>query len=110
MTDQETPGSISCRNGYLNRLQAFIKGLGRCSPAKGLARPGIEGQRHCRKVVRAVGAQVSALGEILAQQPIGVLVHAAMPRAVRIAEGDVQARVDLQPCVLGHLRSLIPGQ
>jgi len=41
---------------------------------------------------------------------IGIFVRAALPRAVRVAEIDVQARVDLQPCMLRHLRPLIPGQ
>jgi len=52
-----------------------------------------------------VRAQVGALREVLAQQPVGVLVRAALPRAVRVAEVDRHARVDPQPGMLGHLRS-----
>ena len=55
-------------------------------------------------------AEVGAFGEVLAEQPVGVLVGAALPWAVRITEVDLHARVDLQACMLGHLRPLIPSQ
>src|SRR5215211_5602344 len=55
-------------------------------------------------------AEVGAFREVLPQQPVGVLVRAALPRAVGIAEVDVDACVDLQARVLGHLGALIPGQ
>ena len=48
--------------------------------------------------------------KILAQRSVGVLVGAALPWAVRIAEIDLDASVDLQACVLSHLSSLIPSQ
>src|SRR4051794_40735040 len=54
--------------------------------------------------------QVSALREVLPQQPIGILVRAALPRAVRIAEVDLHASIDPQLRVLAHFRPLIPGQ
>src|SRR6476661_2164420 len=55
-------------------------------------------------------AEIGALWKILAQQSVGVLVGAALPWAVRIAEIDLDASVDLQACVPSHLSSLIPGQ
>ena len=55
-------------------------------------------------------AQVGASGEVLAQQPVGVLVGPALPRALRIAEVDRQAGLDPQLGVLGHLGALVPGQ
>src|SRR4051812_47591957 len=48
--------------------------------------------------------------EVLPQQPVGVLVRAALPGAVRVAEGDRHASIDPQLRVLAQLRSLIPGQ
>ena len=84
--------------------------LGRCSPAERLARPAVEGNRHGCKVVGAVHAEVGALREVLAQQPVGVLIRAALPWAVRIAEVDLKTGVDPQACVLAHLRPLIPSQ
>ena len=43
------------------------------------------------EVVGLVDRQVGALGEVLAQQPVGVLVGAALPGRVGVAEVDVQA-------------------
>ena len=70
------------------------------SPAERLARPAIERRSHGREVIGAVRAQVGALREVLPQQPIGVLVRAALPRAVRVAEVHLHAGVDPQPRML----------
>jgi hypothetical protein len=43
------------------------------------------------EICGAVDAQVRALGEILAQQPIGVFIDAALPGRVRVAEVDLDA-------------------
>src|SRR3954468_24515399 len=53
-------------------------------------------------------AEVGALREVLAQQPVGVLVRAALPGAVGIAEVDAKPSVDPEVCVLRHLRPLTP--
>src|SRR3954447_4467964 len=103
--------SSGCRNtAYVTGLEERVQSLGRCPPAKGLSRPAVEGDRHGRKVLGTVHAEVSALREVLAQQPIGVLIRAALPGAVGIAEVDLKTGVDPQAGVLAHLRSLIPGQ
>src|SRR3954468_14808544 len=78
----------------VRRPQRFVKGLGGRSPAQGLAWPAIEGCSHRREVVRTVPAQVSALREVLPQQPVGVLVRAALPWAVRVAKVDRHASLD----------------
>jgi hypothetical protein len=57
-----------------------------------------------------VDAQVGAFGEVLAQQPIGILVGAALPWALRIAEVDLDSRVDFETIMLSHFGSLIPSQ
>src|ERR1019366_1831254 len=48
--------------------------------------------------------------EILAQQPVGVLVRAALPRASWITEVDLQTGIEPELHVLGHLNALVPGQ
>src|SRR4051812_37731020 len=58
----------------------LVKRLCRCSPIKRLSGPGIEGNRYGREVVGAVHAEVGALREVLAQQPVGVLVRPALLR------------------------------
>src|SRR3954454_17242060 len=103
--------SSGCRNtAYVTGLEELVQSLGRCSPAERLSRPAVEGHRHGCKVLGAVRAEVGALWKVLAQQPVGVLVRAALPGAVGIAEVDLDACVDLQARVLGHLGALIPGQ
>ena len=58
----------------------------------------------------AVEGQVGALGQVLAQQAVGVLVGAALPGRVRVAEVDVQAGGLGDLDVVGHLPALVPGQ
>ena len=55
-------------------------------------------------------AEVSAFGEVLSQQAVGVFVRAALPRALWVAEVDGQPSVDAKLCVLSHLCSLVPRQ
>lgn len=49
-------------------------------------------------------------GEVLAQEPVGVLVGAALPRGVRVAEVDGHVQRGADPFVQGEFRSLVPGQ
>src|SRR5215207_278771 len=99
-----------CNTASVTGSKELVQSLGRGSPAQGLSRPAVEGDRHGCKVLGAVRAEVSALREVLAQQPVGVLVRAALPGAVRVAEVDLKTGVDPQAGVLAHLRPLIPGQ
>src|SRR3954452_5816496 len=103
--------SSGCRNtAYVTGLEELVQSLGRCPPAKGLSRPAVEGDRHGREVVDAVHAEVGALREVLPQQPVGVLIRAALPGAVGIADVDLATSVDPQAGVLAHLCPLIPSQ
>src|SRR5215211_513778 len=111
LTPAYTVDSSGRRNTvYVSCSEELVQSLGRGSPAQGLSRSAVEGDRHGREVLGAVHAEVSALGEVLPQQPVGVLVRATLPRAVRIADVDRHARLDPELGVLGHFRSLIPGQ
>src|SRR5215210_2937624 len=55
-------------------------------------------------------AEVGALGEVLAQEAVGVLVGAALPGRVRIAEEHLDAGVDADLLPVAHLGALVPGQ
>lgn len=55
-------------------------------------------------------AEVDAVREVPAQQAVGVLIAAALPGAVRVAEVDLRAGIDGEVSVLAHLLALIPGQ
>jgi hypothetical protein len=63
-------------------------------------------------VQRALGVarHVRILGEVLEQQPIGVLVGAALPRTVRIGNEDRDGESLGYPLVLGQLFASIVGE
>lgn len=69
-------------------------------PAECLSRQTAECSSDGLEPVTRVSGQVSALGEVLAQEAIGVLVGAALPRAVWVAEVDRQSCLDSQLDVL----------
>src|SRR5829696_1824534 len=79
---------------YVSCSEELVQSLGRGSPAQGLSRPAVEGDRHSGELLGAVHAEVSALREVLAQQPVGVLVRPTLPGAVGIAEIDRLAQTD----------------
>ena len=58
----------------------------------------------------AVNRQIGALWQVLADQPIDVLAAASLPRAVRITEVNLDARVGAQLCMPGHLFALVVRQ
>ena len=57
-----------------------------------------------------IARQVRALGQILAQQPIGILVGPALPGTVRIGKEDLDGEPLSQTFVRGHLFAPIVGQ
>src|SRR5512143_4328511 len=75
----------------------LVEGFGGGLPAEGLAGSAVERCGDRVKFRRAVSAQVGALGEVLAEQAVGVFVRAALLGAVRVAEVDGQPGVDAEP-------------
>jgi putative transposase len=100
----------SSQRCLVRRSVEVDRGPRRVSPAEGLAWPRVERERNSVEVVTGVAGEVGALGEVLAQQAVGVLVGAPLPGAVRVAEEDVEPSVDAELGVLGHLGALVPGQ
>ena len=62
------------------------------------------------EMLLAVDGEVGAFREVLAQEPVGVFVGAALPRAVGIAEVDVEIGGQCQALVIGKLLAAVPGQ
>jgi hypothetical protein len=60
--------------------------------------------------VLAVDRQIGALGQVLAQQAVGVLTGAALPGAVRIAEVNLHAGGGSEFAMAGHLLALVVGE
>jgi hypothetical protein len=86
------------------------KRFGRSLPPEGFSWSRVEGCGNGCDRLGAVRAQVRALWEVLAQQSIGVLVGTPLPRALGIAEVNLDSGVDFKRRVLGHLGALVPGQ
>ncbi len=76
-----------------------------------------EAQAFAGSVVELVGdgvevgfgyeAEVGALGEVLAQQAVGVLARPALPGGVRVAEVDLDAGVETDLFSVAHLGALV---
>lgn len=80
--------------------------FGGALPAEAFARSGVELPGDGIELSLRETGQVGAFREILAQQAVGVLVDAALPRAVRIGEIDGDAGQFGKTFVLGPFRDL----
>ena len=89
--------------------QLYIDFQGR-GEVQTFSRARVEAMRDGIQLTLCVPRQVRTLGQVLAQQPVGVLVGAALPRAVRIGKEDQDCESAGQPHVLGHLFPPIIGQ
>src|SRR5215211_1118072 len=90
--------------------EVLVKDLGRGAPSERLARPAVECVGDGGQIAGAVAGEIGALGEVLPEQPVGVLVGAALPGALRVAEVHLQPGGDSKAGVLGQLGALVPGQ
>ena len=68
-------------------VECFSWGL----PAEDLAGPGVERVSDRFDVLGGPDREVRALREVLAQQAVGILIAASLPRATWIAEVDLDA-------------------
>ena len=90
--------------------QCLSKHLERSSPVVSSARSGVHAVGYGVEFVLRVDRPIGALGQVLTQQPVGVLAGTALPRAVRVAEIDPHAGGSGQVCMARHLLALVVGQ
>jgi hypothetical protein len=64
----------------------LVEDFGGRLPAERLAGPAVEGGGDGGEILGAVAGEVGAPREVLPQQAVGVLVGAALPRTLRVAE------------------------
>jgi len=84
--------------------------FGRALPVEALSRAGVELPGDPVEFVLTERGEVGAPGHVLAEQPVGVLVDAALPGATGVGEVDLDAGDVGEPFVLRHFASLIVGQ
>ena len=73
----------------------FVEGLGWGLPSEDLPGACVDRCFDRSELLGVPARQVGALGEVLAQEAVGVLVGAALPGAMRVAEVDRDAGGDL---------------
>src|SRR5665647_855730 len=77
---------------------------------KGLARSGVQPGGDDVEVDLVVDGQAGALGKVLTQETVGVLVGAALPRRSRVAEVDGHVGGEGEALVVGELQAAVPGE
>jgi hypothetical protein len=90
--------------------EALVKRLGRRSPDQRLVWSTIQARCNRRDHISAMRTEVGAFGEVLAQQPLGILIGAALPRALGATKIDLHTCIDLETGVLRHLCALTPDE
>ena len=77
---------------FVGRSKQLVKRLRRGSPIERLSGPRIEGCCHGCNLFDTAGAKIGTFWEVLASQPVGVLIGAVLPRTARITEVDLRPR------------------
>ena len=81
-----------------------------CQEAQAFSWAGVQRGGDLGEVALGQSGQVHALGQILPQQAVGVLVGRALPGAVGVGEVDPQVQPLGQLLVAGHFLALVVGQ
>src|SRR5918994_4453860 len=101
---------ISCRYGVGGLVHQRGEHLVGGREAERLARPTVEPGGDRVELGLREHRQVGALGQVLAQQAVSVLVGPALPRRMRVGEVDAQARERGQLPMAGHLLAVGQGE
>ena len=94
MTENMAVSNSKCkkRSMMLPEIESVRgKQLSRALEAKGLAWPGVQPPGDFIQLLLREHGQVASLGQVLSQQPVGVLVDAALPGAVRVGKIDLHS-------------------
>ncbi len=75
----------------LGAVDGAVEQVGRPGPVEGFAGSVVDLVGDAGELVESDGTEVGAFGEVVTQQPVGVLFAAALPRGVGVAEVDVRA-------------------
>ena len=81
----------------MTQLREHLQGRGKVQPR---SRARIQPMCDGFQLALCIARQIRALGQVLAQQPIGVLIGAALPGAVRIGKEHLEGEPLGQALVL----------
>src|SRR5437879_5594270 len=98
--------AANSRGGRDNTVESLSWSL----PVQGLAGAAVELPSDLVEVGLGVPGEVGPLGQVLAHEAVPVLVGAALPGRVGVAEVDGDPSRDAEACMGGHLAPLVPGQ
>ena len=93
--------------GVVGQFEDFLAGF---HVVQCLAGPVVGFRGDCVGVFLGVSGRVGPLGEVLAQQAVGVLVGAALPEAVGVAEVRLHVGRGGHACMQGGFGSPVPCQ
>src|ERR1700687_5993601 len=96
--------------GSTGRRNTCAKSLCWGFKLKGLSWPFVELTSHFVQIGLRVHRQVGALGKVLSQQTIGVLIRPALPRALRIAKVTVDVGRQRKSSMVRKFLAPVPGQ
>src|SRR3990167_6435254 len=99
-----------CPADSTGRCNRFAEHLSGRMEAERLARPLVQLSRDRVELKLRETRDIHAFGHVLPEQPIRVLVASALPRALRIAEVDLDVSGHRELLVRGHLLASIPSQ
>src|SRR5258706_1944322 len=96
--------------GSTGRRNTGVKSLCRGLKLQGLMWSFIELTSHFVQIGLRVHRQVGALRKVLSQQTIGVLIGPALPRALWIAEVNIDAGRQRKSSMIRKFLAPVPGQ
>src|SRR5664279_2762657 len=96
--------------GSTDRRNTGVKSLCWGFKLQGLTGPFVELTRHLVQMGLRVHRQVCSLRKVLSQQPIGVLIGAALPRALWITKVNIDICRQRKSSMIRQLLATVPGQ
>src|SRR6267154_5147017 len=96
--------------GSTGRRNTGVKSLCWGFKLQGLTWSLVELTSHFVQIGLRMHRQVGALRKVLSQQTIGVLIRAALPRALRIAKINVDVCRQREPSMVRKFLTPVPGQ